>query len=233
MPIGDPAQEYFKDGIWAYDASAQAWVKLSADANGYLKVAEQSPISGFATAANQSTIITALQLIDDLRNALDSVATDELLTIFHSQDVDVEVKQTASADLVPGIAGWNGSAWHKLPLLWGYSAQLLEDLGGTKSGDGTYNATSTAVPANELHVLTLASITNLTGARAEATIFVAIPTNFARLATTFTPAQYEPTVFSGHLFLAPGNKVSVTQGSCLDSDVIRAAIAGYKMKLTE
>jgi len=36
-----------------------------------------------ATAANQATMITALQLIDDLRNALDSVGTDEL-------DVNVE-----------------------------------------------------------------------------------------------------------------------------------------------
>jgi|GEM_PF-4731403 len=35
---------------------------------------------GAATAANQVTMITALQLIDDLRNALDSVATDELHT---------------------------------------------------------------------------------------------------------------------------------------------------------
>lgn len=39
--------------------------------------------SGAATAANQATMITALQLIDDLRNALDSVGTDEL-------DVNIE-----------------------------------------------------------------------------------------------------------------------------------------------
>lgn len=34
-----------------------------------------------ATAANQVTMITSLQLIDDLRNALDSVGTDELRTV--------------------------------------------------------------------------------------------------------------------------------------------------------
>ena len=34
--------------------------------------------TGAATAANQATEITALQLIDDLRNALGSVDTDDL-----------------------------------------------------------------------------------------------------------------------------------------------------------
>lgn len=79
MFITDPAEEYFKDGLWAYDATASAWVKLLADDDSYLKVAEQSAITGFATSANQDTIITALQLIDDLRGALDSVDTDELV----------------------------------------------------------------------------------------------------------------------------------------------------------
>jgi hypothetical protein len=46
--------------------------------SGALKVKEQSPLTGFATSANQLTEITALQLIDDLRNALLTVAADRL-----------------------------------------------------------------------------------------------------------------------------------------------------------
>ena len=43
-----------------------------------LKVKEQSPLTGFATSAKQDTMITALQLIDDLRAALLLVGTDRL-----------------------------------------------------------------------------------------------------------------------------------------------------------
>ena len=54
---------------------------LKTDTDGHLQVDALSSAlpSGAATAANQSTMITALQLIDDLRNALDTVGTDALL----------------------------------------------------------------------------------------------------------------------------------------------------------
>jgi len=49
---------------------------------------------GAATSADQATMITALQLIDDLRTALDSVGTDELRV----------------------LAGKTGAAWKALPI---------------------------------------------------------------------------------------------------------------------
>lgn len=54
---------------------------LAQDPDGHLQVDALSSAlpTGAATAANQLTEITALQLIDDLRNALGSVATDNLL----------------------------------------------------------------------------------------------------------------------------------------------------------
>lgn len=56
------------------------WEKLTADADKYLHVnVKTSAIpTGAATSANQDTMITALQLIDDLQNALKSVGTDDL-----------------------------------------------------------------------------------------------------------------------------------------------------------
>lgn len=55
------------------------------DSDGHLQVDTLSSAlpSGAATSAKQDTMITALQLIDDLRAALDSVGTDEL-------DVNIE-----------------------------------------------------------------------------------------------------------------------------------------------
>ncbi len=51
---------------------------------GALKTKEQSPLTGFATSSKQDAIITALQKIDDLQAALNSVATDKLLAKIYS-----------------------------------------------------------------------------------------------------------------------------------------------------
>ena len=60
-----------------------------------LKVKEQSPLTGFATSAKQDTMITALQLIDDLRAALGSVNTDDL-------QVDVKTMPTVTVQAAGG-----------------------------------------------------------------------------------------------------------------------------------
>lgn len=36
--ITDPAEEYFKDGVWGWDSAAEAWKKLEATPSGYLPV---------------------------------------------------------------------------------------------------------------------------------------------------------------------------------------------------
>lgn len=40
MGIANPAEEYFKDGVWGWDATEGEWVKLSVDASGYLQVVD-------------------------------------------------------------------------------------------------------------------------------------------------------------------------------------------------
>jgi len=57
-----------------------AYRAFAVDASGHIQadVLSSTLPAGAATAAHQLTMITALQLIDDLRNALQSVATDRL-----------------------------------------------------------------------------------------------------------------------------------------------------------
>lgn len=92
--ITDPGEVYFKDGIWGWVVNT--WVQLVADAAGHLQVdvLTSGLPAGSATAANQATMITSLQLIDDLRNALDSVDTDELVV-----NVDETVLQAATHNI--------------------------------------------------------------------------------------------------------------------------------------
>lgn len=89
---------------------------------------------GVATAANQTTMITALQLIDDLRNALGSVDTDDL-------QVDIKTAptltvQSTGADKISGFS----ALIHETPLDYSLDA-------------GTNNVDGTAVPTGEIWIL--------------------------------------------------------------------------------
>ena len=105
--------------------------------------------SGAATSANQSTEITALQLIDDLRNALASVATDKL----RASIVDALVAGTARIGSV-GEEGYYNGAWQKSPLLLGYSARVFRTITNLNLAGGTEINNDTAVPAGEIWVIT-------------------------------------------------------------------------------
>lgn len=79
-----PGEEYFKDGIWGWDTNT--WRQLIADVAGHLQidVVTSGLPAGGATAANQATMITALQLIDDLQRALSSIGLDQIDTVVRS-----------------------------------------------------------------------------------------------------------------------------------------------------
>lgn len=66
--------------VTLYASDGSDWYAILVDSDGHVKVDVVTTAlpTGAATAANQATMITALQLIDDLRAALASVATDQL-----------------------------------------------------------------------------------------------------------------------------------------------------------
>jgi len=71
-------------GTWlGYDGTAFRNIHVDEAGDLQVDVLTSGIPAGAATSANQATMITALQLIDDLRAALDSVGTDEI-------DVNVE-----------------------------------------------------------------------------------------------------------------------------------------------
>jgi len=97
------------------------WYALTVDDAGQLQVDVLTSAlpTGAATAANQTTMITALQLIDDLRAALDSVGTDEL-------DVKVE------ASVLPTGAATAANQTTMITAL-----QLIDDLRAALDSVGT------------------------------------------------------------------------------------------------
>jgi len=190
MPgITNPDEEYFKDGLWAWDPAGAKWLKL---------------------------------IIDPLTNQL-SVAVNN----------DAEIHQTTPADLTPGICGWDGSAWHKLPLVWGYSDRWVEYAMGVATGAGDAVAATAAVGAGYVYVLQSAAVYHNAGANKYVEIYVgtpgaycpvyqnsALPSGTWGVAAPSAVLKYEDTAFC----------VCVTPG---DGKQVLLRVWGYKMKIAE
>ena len=112
---------------------------------GDVDVASSALPSGASTSANQSTEITALQLIDDLRNALATVATDKL----RAEIVDALVAGSARIGSV-GAEGYIGGAWQKGPIPFGYSGFQGLSWSNTSLPAGYSANPSATCPAGEI-----------------------------------------------------------------------------------
>jgi len=231
--VTDPTEEYFKNGLWAW--VTDQWKKLIGDAAGHLQVdvVESGLPTGAATSANQTAMLTALQLIDDLRAALSTVATDSLDVQLDGQTADVEVKQTTAADLTPGVMGWDGSAWRKLPLLWGYSDRYSEKESEDNVAAGTHYLSFTAVPEGEVWVITAYTAYCTTANPSSLRLGV------IQGGIELFLAQQIPTVagvllpMTGQLVLRKDDYLRAGFLSCALNDDIRAFACGYKMKVAE
>ena len=229
--VTDPSETYFKQGLWAYDANAKAWVQLEVDASGYLQVTGLTLPPGAATAAHQVTMITALQLIDDLRNALHAIGSDKMDVFFKGQDVDVEVKQQAPADLTAALHGYIGAAWQKLPMLWGYSDRYVERLEDNNAAAGWNWENLTAVPAGEIWVIQAARADNATSQTTATKIELLSdgPTN--TLIKDLLPAAGHHTCWQGAVVLKEGDLIRAEFEGCTAGDDLTTSAWGFKMDI--
>lgn len=132
-----------------------------------------------------------------------------------------------------GVWGWDGTVWHKLGLIWGYSAAWAEDLSVAMTSDASFVGDSGVVLADEVWIIQHAAFANHTGARGMARIWLMGSAHQTPLVWTLTPARYEPVVWSGAVTLTVGDYIRMEQQSCLTNDVIYAGVWGYKMKIAE
>lgn len=190
MPgITNPAEVYFKDGLWGWVTNA--WKQLVATADGALHIQ------------------------------------------FVGQEADVEVKQTTPADLTPGVCGWDGDSWQKLPMVWGYSAIWDENLGGAAEG-ASWNVGTSVIPADEIWMLQALSIKNAT--RATTPVFLYIIRDSSAVVTLTYVANLAigiPLFITVDIALRSGDVVWVYMGGCVALDVIEGGVCGYKMKIAE
>ena len=110
MPTVNPPKAPMPRALLGYDGTD--FYVLRTDATGHLQidVLTSALPAGAATAANQDTEITALQLIDNLYNALQSVATDRLRVRGENQLFSFKgVLCVARASGISGAGGYGDS----------------------------------------------------------------------------------------------------------------------------
>lgn len=115
--------------ILGYDGTDFSALKVDVDGHLQIDVLSAALASGAATSAKQDTMITALQLIDDLRAALGSVDTD---------DLQVDVKTSA----LPAGAATSARQQYLVDFLPGAFAPATH-AAGTVVGDYCYAVENT------------------------------------------------------------------------------------------
>lgn len=107
MPgITDPGQEYFKDGLWAWNTTTSAWVKLAVDTDGNLKVSLTDTMDIEASKTTYRAVISAASSGDNTLIAAAGAGIKNKvlgLIIVASGDVDLRLEDGAGGTALTGV----------------------------------------------------------------------------------------------------------------------------------
>ncbi len=182
--------------------------------------------TGAATSANQSTEITSLQLIDDLRAALASVATDSI-RIAGAQNT--AARQNASNELIVQAAGSTllGN------ILTGYNASYHETGSDNTPAAGPVNKSLSTVAAGEVWVIqNMWALNNTTASKSVSFQLSMGDATFQRLGdVTAGTSTSLGVMIHGEWWLAAGMNARVQFIDNLANDHLSWGISGYKFKV--
>lgn len=198
-------------GLLAYDSVNDRFqvVYVGADGRLHIDVKASALPSGAATAAKQ-------------------LADGHNVTV---DNADIEVVQPTPADLKMAQHQYDGAAWRKSNLLWGYNGLVAEAVDDEDLGADTQYLNGTTVPAGEIWVLS-----TVTGAVASGTAVNLFFTIISNGVTMHVFSDPSPTsgqwyVSTGQFVLGYQDYVQLQIQSCTAGDVARMRYGGYKMKL--
>lgn len=154
-------------------------------------------------------------------------------TVTPAAAAEFEVVQPTPADLLIGAHGWDGAAWRKLPLLWGYTDRLFYRGFTSNATTGDNSFVSGAVPTGEIWVLKSASTRNVNTASTRQWMgFVTSPAGGWFHIDPSVPAN-ETSEWAGEIILQAGDNISFLMRDCTSGDDIEVLAFGYKMKIAE
>ncbi len=157
-----------------------------------------SPASG-STNKLLTDSLTSLQLIDDLRGALDSVNTDELVV-----NVDSSVLPTDAAT----ETSLQGIEDQVKDTLCNIKSALYERLTPTTTS-GSFIYYSTEVPSGEVHRVTMIVHQNITRALTQINLAIIRGGTGSTFWEKGTPVQNSPMAWEGDVWLDAGDKIQI------------------------
>lgn len=204
-----PSENLFFRGLWGW--ATDTWERLVSDGSGRLKMI-------FAGQdANVDVNVAAQDANVDVNVA--------------AQGVDVEVTQVVPADLTPGICGWDGTAWRKLNLLWGFYAQYMENLSNVNCSVGDNFLNGLVVPAGEVWRVSLCAAVNTCSASTYIDIHIYDGSTFCTVYSKKAPAAGEYVVLNAELTLVEGDCLRARVRGATAGDDFYFRVNGYKMRI--
>jgi len=233
MPeVTNPAEEYFKDGLWAWDATNSKWIKVVADpATGYLKVDMPDTIE--VTQDTPANLQPGVNVWDGGTWRKAACTAGGYVKNWHTgQSVDVEVQQTTPTDMRTLAHGWDGSAARKLPMLYGYTSYWLERETTTNAAAGTNILDFSGVTAGQVWVLNAICAVNATHACGVISYYITLGGTTVNCFVKNAPAAAEYVYLTGWWVLPPGSVLHAYFTGCTAGDDLYADAVGFKMSIT-
>ena len=143
------------------------------------------------------------------------------------------ITNPAEAYFKDGIWGWDGSAWHKLPMVWGYSDVYGEFEYENGVAAGTHVLTFSTVGSGEVWVVTGISAACSTAGVDRIELRANVGGVGIRLRQQAYGVAHDTVDWSGVTILKDGDEMLVQFVDCALNDNLTASAWGYKMKIAE
>lgn len=140
-------------------------------------------------------------------------------------------EEIKSVGELAGLCGWDGAAWQKLNLLFGYHDRYLEEV-HIEANTTSHTLQGSVVPEGEVWVVTAMCALNRDSASTlyyELTVFSNKFEHYINIINT--PAKLTPVTFYGAIPMKAGDRVRAILHGVTVGDVLRFGIFGYKMKV--
>ena len=228
--------------LLAWDGIAYRPVSIDAAGNLQIDVLSTAMDPLAATAANQATMITALQLIDDLRGALRSVNTDAILIAARDnvgavRDLLMDAARHLQVDVISNANlddALQSVATDRLQVrgedqMFSVDEVVAIHTSGVVSGAGGF-IDSPAVPVGRYWIITTVTAWDQTTALTE----IGIDNRHGGVGVTIHQerralATWEMAKWSGHTYLDVGDTIRCGFVGSLAGDTVGVNITGYQM----
>jgi len=226
-----------------YDGADFRNIHVDAAGDLQVDVATSALPTGAATAAHQVTQTTALQLIDDLRDALDSIGSDALRTMpgldgatHRMIHVDAQGDTRKSDVLTSALPTGAATAAHQVTLqatfqdqAFTYKDQVVGKYQHTMVGDGSYTVLGGQVPDGEIWVL--GGIIGYNWSNAITAMYIGLQKGGVAYWVAGTGGVVAKEAFSttGQTILVKDDYPAVYFNGCLDGDSLTMMYNGYSM----